>query len=216
MRNWPSKILALVLALILWYFVVGEERAEVGLTVPLVLVNIPRDLVVVNNVTHGIDIRVNGPRSLVRSLSAEGLSKTLDLSNTRPGSVTFSISAEGIPLPRGVTITRIHPTQVTVVLEKQVRKTVSIRPKLKGRPEKGYEVHSVTVRPEQVEISGPEKALEGIDHLYTLPVEIGGWKEDKKEKTYVDFQNLRLYLTKDIPVEVEVKIKKIQEAQERR
>lgn len=215
MRNWPSKILALILALILWYFVVGEERAEVGLTVPLVLINIPRDLIVVNNITHGIDIRVNGPRSLVRSLSAENLSKTLDLSNTREGSVTFSISSDGIPLPRGVTITRIHPTQVTVVLEKQVHKIVSVLPKINGKPEKGYEVESVRVRPEQVEISGPEKALVGIDHLYTRPVEIGGWTTDKKERTSVDFQNYRLYLTKEIPVDVEVKIKKTKPGQEK-
>ena len=118
MKNWPYKILAILLAVILWYLVVGEERAEVGLTIPLELVNIPRDLIVVNNVIHGIEIRVNGPRSLVRSLTAESLSKRLDLSNTKAGTVSFSISSEGIPLPRGVKITRIHPTQVVVVLQK--------------------------------------------------------------------------------------------------
>ena len=69
MRNFFFKILALVLAVILWFLVVGEERAEVGLTIPLELVNMPRDLIVVNNLTQGIDIRVNGPRSLIRSLS---------------------------------------------------------------------------------------------------------------------------------------------------
>ena len=40
-----------------------------GLTIPLELINIPRDMIVANNITQGIDIRVNGPRSLVRSLS---------------------------------------------------------------------------------------------------------------------------------------------------
>ena len=47
-------LLAVLLAVIMWYFVVGEERAEVGLTVPLVLINMPRDLIVVNNVPHGV------------------------------------------------------------------------------------------------------------------------------------------------------------------
>ncbi len=122
MKSWHFKLLAVLLAVIMWYFVVGEERAEVGLTVPLVLINMPRDLIVVNNVPHGIEIRVNGPRSLVRSLSTENLSKSLDLSNTREGSVSFSISSEGIPLPRGVKITRINPTQVTVVLQKLMTK----------------------------------------------------------------------------------------------
>ena len=110
MKNLPYKLLALFLAILLWFIVVGEERAEVGLTIPLELINIPRDMIVANNLTQGIDIRVNGPRSLVRSLSTENLSKSLDLSNARAGTITFPISSEGIPLPRGVTITRIHPT----------------------------------------------------------------------------------------------------------
>ncbi len=127
MKSWHFKLLAVLLAVIMWYFVVGEERAEVGLTVPLVLINMPRDLIVVNNVPHGIEIRVNGPRSLVQSLSTENLSKSLDLSNTREGAVSFSISSEGIPLPRGVKITRINPTQVTVVLQKLMIKNIAVQ-----------------------------------------------------------------------------------------
>ena len=126
MRNIFFKILALVLAVILWFLVVGEERAEVGLTIPLELVNMPRDLIVVNNLTQGIDIRVNGPRSLIRSLTTRNLSKSLDLSNSKAGTATFPISSEGIRLPRGVAITRIHPTQVAVVLQKQIKKTIPV------------------------------------------------------------------------------------------
>ncbi len=129
MRSWHFKLLAIVLAVIMWYFVVGEERAEVGLTVPLELINIPQDLIVVNNVVHGIEIRINGPRSLVRALSTENVSKSLDLSNTREGTVSFPISSEGIPLPRGVKITRINPTQVTVVLHKLIIKKVAVHPR---------------------------------------------------------------------------------------
>jgi YbbR domain-containing protein len=208
MKNWPSKILAVALAIIMWYFVVGEERAEVGLTVPLVLINIPRDLIVVNNVTQGIEIRVNGPRSLVRALSTESLSKSLDLSSTREGSVTFSITSEGIPLPRGVTITRITPTQITVVLQKLITKMIEVQPKINGKPESGYEIESLRINPERVEIAGPEKIVEKIDRLFTKPVEIEGTNSNLKQRTYLDFRNLQIYLVKDEPLEVEVKIKK--------
>ncbi|MEW6187729.1 MAG: CdaR family protein [Thermodesulfobacteriota bacterium] len=208
MKNWPSKLLAVVLAVIMWYFVVGEERAEVGLTVPLVLINIPRDLIVVNNVTQGIEIRVNGPRSLVRALSTESLSKSLDLSSTKEGTITFSITSEGIPLPRGVTITRINPTQITVVLQKLMTKTIQVQPKVNGKPESGYEIESVRVNPERVEIAGPENIVRKVDHLFTKPVEIEGTASNVKQRIYLDFRNLQIYLVKDEPLEVEVKIKK--------
>ncbi len=208
MKNWHFKLLAVLLAVIMWYFVVGEERAEVGLTVPLVLINMPRDLIVVNNVPHGIEIRVNGPRSLVQSLSTENLSKSLDLSNTREGAVSFSISSEGIPLPRGVKITRINPTQVTVVLQKLMIRNIAVNPRVTGRPDPGFEVESVRAHPEHVDIAGPEDVVKKIEGLYTKPIDIQGLKADLKQRTFLDFRNYQIYLVKEAPLEVEVKIKK--------
>ena len=208
MKNWPFKLLAVHLAVIMLYFVVGEERAEVGLTVPLVLINMPRDLIVVNNVTHGIEIRVNGPRSLVRSLSTENLSKTLDLSYTREGAVSFSISSEGIPLPRGVKITRINPTQVTVILQKLLTKKITVHPRVTGKPASGYELESTQANPEQVDITGPEEVVQKLEGLFTKPIDIQGLKTDLKQRSFLDFRNYQIYLVKEIPLEVEVKIKK--------
>ena len=208
MKNLPYKILAVLLAVIMWYFVIGEERAEVGLTVPLELINIPRDLIVVNNVVHGIDIRVNGPGSLVRSLTAESLSKRLDLSNTKAGTVSFSISSEGIPLPRGVKITRINPTQVMVVLQKLMTQKISVKPRIVGKPAPGYEIASVQVNNPQVEIAGPEEVVKNLESLYTKPIEIQGLKTDLKQRTSLDFRNHQIYLVKEIPLEVHVNIKK--------
>jgi YbbR domain-containing protein len=208
MKSWHFKLLAVLLAVIMWYFVVGEERAEVGLTVPLVLINMPRDLIVVNNVPHGIEIRVNGPRSLVQSLSTENLSKSLDLSNTREGAVSFSISSEGIPLPRGVKITRINPTQVTVALQKLMTKNITISPRVVGRPDSGYELESVRANPEHVDIAGPEDVVKKIEGLFTKPIDIQGLKADLKQRTFLDFRNYQIYLVKEVPLEVEVKIKK--------
>lgn len=207
MKSWHFKILAVILSIIMWYLVVGEERAEVGLTVPLELINIPRDLIVVNNVTQGIEIRVNGPRSLVRSLATENLSKSLDLANTRVGTVTFSISSEGISLPRGVKITRINPTQVMVVLQKLMTKDISVKPRLIGKQAPGYEIESTRVNQEKVEIAGPEDVVGKLDSLFTKPVDIQGLKTVLRQRTSLDFRNLQIYLVKEVPLEVEVRVK---------
>jgi YbbR domain-containing protein len=208
MKSWHFKLLAVVLAVIMWYFVVGEERAEVGLTVPLVLINMPRELIVINNVPHGIEIRVNGPRSLVRSLSTENLSKTLDLTNTREGAVSFSISSEGIPLPRGVKITRINPTQVTVVLQKSLTKKINVQPRITGKPAAGYELESIQVSPGQVDIAGPEEVVQKLEVLFTKPIDIQGLKSDLKQRAFLDFRNYQIFLVKETPLDLELKIKK--------
>jgi YbbR domain-containing protein len=207
-RNLFFKILALVLAVILWFLVVGEERAEVGLTIPLELVNMPRDLIVVNNLPQGIDIRVNGPRSLIRSLTTRDLSKSLDLSNTKAGTVTYSISPEGIRLPRGVAVTRIHPTQVVVVLQKQIKKMIPVRARVIGRPASGYEVDLVRIRPEEVEVAGPEEVIKDLENITTKPVDIGGRRESLVQEVNLDFRFPQIRLSRNQTIEVEVKIKK--------
>jgi YbbR domain-containing protein len=207
-RNIFFKILALVLAVILWFLVVGEERAEVGLTIPLELVNMPRDLIVVNNLTQGIDIRVNGPRSLIRSLTTRNLSKSLDLSNSKAGTVNFPISSEGIRLPRGVAITRIHPTQVVVVLQKQAKKTIPVKVRIIGRPANGYEVDSVKIRPEEVEVAGPEEVIKELENLFTKPVDISGRRDPLVQEVHLDFRFLQINLVRNLTLEVEVKIKR--------
>jgi YbbR domain-containing protein len=178
------------------------------LTVPLELINIPQNLIVVNNVVHGIEIRVNGPRSLVRALSTENLSKSLDLSSTREGTFSFSISSEGIPLPRGVKVTRINPTQVTVVLQKLMIKKIDVHPRMAGKPASGFEVESIQINPEQVEIAGPEDVVEKLVSLNTKPIDMQGLKFDLKQRAYLDFRNLQIYLAKEVPLEVEVKLRK--------
>lgn len=208
MKNLSYKILAVLLAIMVWYFVVGEERAEVSLTVPLELINIPRNLIVVNNLPQAIELWVNGPRSLVRSLSTENIGKSLDLAKTRPGTISFSISSEGIPLPRGVIITRINPTQVNVVLQKLGTKKIKIKPRIIGKPAPGYEVDSVQVNYEQVEIAGPEGVVESLESLHTKPVDIQGIKDNLKQRTYLDFKNHQIYLVKEVLLEIQVTLKK--------
>jgi len=208
MKNPVYKILALLLAVLLWFLVVGEERAEVGLTIPLELVNIPRTLIVVNNITQGIDIRVNGPRSLVRSLTGRGLSKSLDLSSARAGTITFPISAEGIKLPRGVTITRIHPPQVVVVLQRLGQRKVAVKARLTGRLPPGFEIESVQIRPEELEVAGPEEVMEEVGTLFTKPIDLSGLRGDAVQEIGLDFRSLQIHALRQGTVEVEIRIKK--------
>jgi YbbR domain-containing protein len=208
MKNIFFKLLALFLAVLLWFLVVGEERAEVGLTIPLELVNIPRNLIVVNNITQGIDIRVNGPRSLVRSLTGRGLSKSLDLGNARAGTITFPISAEGIKLPRGVTITRIHPPQVVVVLQRLGQRKVAVKARLTGRLPPGFEIGSVQIRPEELEVAGPEEVMEGVETLFTKPIDLSGLRGDAVQEIGLDFRSLQIHALRQGTVEVEIRIKK--------
>lgn len=117
-KNITLKLMALAFSVALWFYVVGEKKAEVGLIVPLMLKNIPRDMMVIGEEKGEVEVRVTGPKTLVTDLSPTHIEVAIDLSNGRLGLNTYSINPQEIKTPRGVDVIRVSPTTVKVRLEK--------------------------------------------------------------------------------------------------
>jgi YbbR domain-containing protein len=72
LENSVLKFFSLVLAITLWFFVMGEKKAEFSFTdVPIVLINKPADLVVAHQTAQSVNVRISGSRSIsvVREVS---------------------------------------------------------------------------------------------------------------------------------------------------
>lgn len=110
--------MALAFSVALWFYVVGEKKAEVGFIVPLMLKNIPGDMVVIDEEKKEVEVKVTGPKTLVTGLSPTHIEVAIDLSNGRPGLNTYSINPQEIKTPRGVDVIRVSPSSVKVHLEK--------------------------------------------------------------------------------------------------
>lgn len=177
-KNIGLKLLALAFALFLWFFVVGEEKAEVNLNIPLEILNLPENILISNEFPGTIDVRLYGSRSLIRDLATRRISREIDLSGAKPGEVTLNIIPDSIPVPRGIQVTRIHPSHVTLILEPLVRKEVSIKPELKGKLAAGYELKDIKIDPAVVVIAGTKKELARIEKIPTEPVDISGLTKD--------------------------------------
>ncbi len=191
-RNIGLKLLALAFALFLWFFVVGEERAEVGLNVPLELVNMPDDLVISNEFNGMIDVRVYGPRSLVRELATRRISRAVDLAKAIPGKMTLHITPESIRLPREVQVTRIHPSQVTLVLEPLARREVPVEAVLKGAVAADYELKGVEPKPAKVVLSGAAREVAKLKKVLTQPIDISGLSVSTKAVVGLDLHMYQL------------------------
>ncbi|GAB4251083.1 CdaR family protein [Deferrisoma sp.] len=173
-ENWGLKLLSLGFAVLLWMFVVGEKRSEVSLTVPLELTGIPSDRVVVSPVPEAIRVRVNGPRTLLAAIDPAKLRVSLDLEGVQPGISSFEILPSRLNLPRGVDVTYISPSVITVDVDRRVEKTVRVKPRLRGSPAEGFEVVSVEAEPAEVRVSGAERALRALTEVPTEPVDVAG------------------------------------------
>jgi YbbR domain-containing protein len=168
-RNWPFKLLALALALGFWLFVVGQERAEVTLRVPLALVDRPADMIIVSQSAKSVEVRLSGTRGLIERIGARRLTLNLKLTRKKQGRHDFYLKPSHFPLPRGVSVVQISPSLVTIRLDKRVQKRLRLPLILKNQPPNSYLV-GAPPKGIQVWISGPSAVLSGLRAPLNPPV----------------------------------------------
>lgn len=184
--NLPLKAVSLTLAVLLW-FVIGEKTSERGLSVPVELQNVPRDLELVGEPTNVVDVRVRASPSVIQRLTPGDVSARIDLSGVRDGEHIVHLTADDVRVPFGVRVVKITPSIITMDFERTLLKTVPIRPRLLGRPSAGYEVAEVTAEPAEVRVSGPKSRVQEMESAYTEPVSVEG-----ASSTVVEIVNLGL------------------------
>ena len=172
--NWTLKLISLACSLLLWFFIMGERRLEVGYRVPLELQNMPSGLVVANEIPSMVDVRVSGPRTLLMKVSPNDISVTVDLTGLRPGLTSFRSLEERLNLPSGLRVTRLSPSFIDLRLERIQQKQVPIKISLTGEPMSGYQIESIKALPDRVVIEGSESELKNITEVTTEDVDVAG------------------------------------------
>lgn len=206
-KNWSLKLLSLAFALILWMFIMGERRQEVGYRVPLELQNIPAQLMIANEVPSLVDVRISGPRALLMKVSESDISIAVDLTDLQPGLTTFKRLEERLNLPSGLRVTRLAPSFIDLKLERIKQKEVPVKIALHGEPLPGYQVGRVKAVPDRVVVSGAESELKNISEVTTEPIDLEGVNEGFSlivplihQGTYTDFKAEK---TTEVQVEVQ-------------
>ncbi|RKX62412.1 MAG: hypothetical protein DRP37_01605 [Thermodesulfobacteriota bacterium] len=191
-KDWVIKLLSLGFALLLWFFVVGQEKAEESVPIPLELVNIPAGLVIANDIPSNIDVKVYGPRSMIRAMAAKGVLRVIDLKDAKPGKITVHISPDSLSLPGAVRALSIQPSNVEIVLEPLVLSDFPVRPVLKGTLAKYYKVLNTEAYPPRVVISGPESVIKAMKDVRTFPVNLDGAMDNITREVGLDLQGLNV------------------------
>ncbi len=173
-RDWHLKLFALAFSITLWSFVVGQEKAEIGLSIPIEIINLPSNLVIANDIPSSVELRIFGPRSIIRNITTQNLTKVIDLKNATPGKMLIHFSADDFTLPGGVKVLRIKPSIIEIELQPLLRKTVRVKPVLEHEPAPGYELARVMVQPLATQISGPAKEISHIKELELTPIDLTG------------------------------------------
>jgi YbbR domain-containing protein len=115
-HNWHLKLLALVIAFLLWSTFTSEPAAEVVFQLPIELHNFPEALEVTGEPPTQAFVRVRGRATLLRRLTPRDLSLSVDLAGATAGERTFSLGVDSVEAPYGISVVQISPRIVRLRL----------------------------------------------------------------------------------------------------
>ena len=204
-ENLGLKIAAILLSIVLWFFVTSRGQSEISIDVPLELKNMPQGLELVNHMTKTVNLNIKGQERFIKNVSASNVRVSLDLSKAKRGEGTYYINREDIKLPRSITVTNINPPSVRVTTEETASKTVKVVPVIVGEPQKGYYFKSAEVLPDTIFIEGVRSEIAKVSALKTEPLDITGLNETVVQNLRIDTtgRNIRTKIP-DVRVSVEI------------
>ncbi len=174
-RNLGLKILALAIALIVWFVFAAQRReriSERAYRIPLSLVNIPPRMVIASPLPPSVDVRLRGPFTPLRQLDPAKLEAVIDLADAAHGEKLYRLAPEDINAPQDVEVIAISPAEIRVVLDTAEEKNVPIEPDVVGRPAAGFAVDEVLVEPRMARLVGPASLIDPMTKVSTDPVSL--------------------------------------------
>lgn len=179
-EKWPVKVLSIVAAIILFVFHRLANIQERFFPVPLQL-EIGNNLVPSSSYPRNIRVTLRGDANSIYPVVEDDIEAYLDLTRYRePGSfkAAIQIRKKGTALEVENFEIIVEPMEIAIDLDTKLSKYVPIAPNLEGSPEKGYELVSYTLEPNQMVVDGPLNLISGIAELTTDAIDLQSRNED--------------------------------------
>ncbi|PWT80786.1 MAG: hypothetical protein C5B57_11650 [Blastocatellia bacterium] len=205
-RHFGLKLLSVLLAVLLWMIVAGEETVERGLRVPLELQQFPPGLELVGEPPSLVDVRVRGGSGTLSRLTPVDVVAVLDLRGAHAGRRLFHLTPEQVRAPFGVEVVQVTPPTILLDLGNTAVKTVPIVPPIDGEPAPGFVVGKITTDPKTVEIVGPDNSVKRATQATSEPVSVAGARAPVRDTVTVGLldPSLRLKTSRSATVEVQI------------
>lgn len=168
-NNKINLVLALLAAICLWAYVLGDDSSSYGGTmrnVPINYVNAEAlekaGLVVLDTPSESVNISYTGQRSLKNKVKAKDFKVTADLEGLKEGENTVKLMVEK---PENVDIKSVSLQKVTVVVDKLAEEYKPVNVVITNQTSDDSEPYIVQVSREKVKVRGAETLVNSVTAL---------------------------------------------------
>lgn len=172
--NWPVKAVCLLIALFVYIFYNLSIQESRSFTVPLE-VRSQNGISPASNHLKKVRITLKGKTEEIASVRENEVTAYLDLNHlAKDGTYKVPVS---IDLPKSALMldtleVSVAPQNVSLKVEESISGWVKVNPLISGTPAHGYEIKSINVYPDEIEIYGPRSLVENCTRIQTQVVSV--------------------------------------------
>jgi YbbR domain-containing protein len=199
-------VLALAISVFIWAVAQGTSSIQESFDVPVELVGVEDGLVVTDQNSDAINVRLRGSRASLRNLDREKMKYRVDASGGKPGVAVYEVDVETIEHPTGTTFAGHSPSRIQVRFEKRGRKAVNVRAEIQGVPAPGFHVAGVVIEPAKVWLEGARSQVMRLNEVVTESIDIAGLAANEKREVRLVLGGGTVWAEDSSPLQVEVRI----------
>ena len=162
-HNWPAKIAAIIVAIVLWLYVMNDQNPAIegSYTVPVMIENAP-DEYLMSAAADTVTLRVRGARSLFVAADRSDFHAHINLADFTEGERAYAVETT---IPYGFELVSVSPDKINVGLDRMVQKTFKAELTISGSPATGFTVDQVRQENEAATVQGPRSLVNQIAHI---------------------------------------------------
>lgn len=161
------RIISIVIAVLLWFYVSGDRANEIVKTFKCQVdfLNVPPQTILKTE-AKTVEISVSGSRRVLDSLQQGSIICEVDAKGLSLGKYRLAVRAI---VPKDVKLVGINPSQIAMEMVRYVERVVPVEVTVKDGLPSGLYLESVHVTPKDITVKGVEKDLARIESVRVSP-----------------------------------------------
>ena len=186
-NEWPLKVISILLAIVLWGFVVTQQLVHTDKTLPIEAINPPAELVATVIQPPTIKVEFEGRQEAMDKAKLTQTRVVADLSGRVLGENSVVLEIRGVPPGIRASVER-KVVRVTLDATRSIQRSVTVE--TIGKQAQGFRREAPRVQPETVTIEGASSGLRDVARAVAV-VDISGLTNTVQKEVAVELRDER-------------------------
>lgn len=160
-RNNSIRVLALLLAVIMWVYVSNEQNPvrEKLINAKLEHNELEQNYIIMGGLPESVRLRIQGNQNQLNNLAPGEFKATVNIPEGKTGELALPVQVNA---PAGLRIAQVIPEEVSVVVDRLISKQIPVAVSLRGTPAQDFTALAPQYQPDVVTVRGPSQLVNGI------------------------------------------------------